>query len=699
MPDLPISQLPELPYDYLQASDFVPVVDVSSGATKKLQAGALWMKVTDVATQAASTAAAFAAESASSATTSQTARTGAEAARDAALIQAGVYPDEPTGRAAVADGAAFKVQGSGGAAAYEYRRISSSTSTLLAVYPSIAAYNDLANRMSNNDAVVFGVTDAFGFSKFEVTDGSIKAKDVEISTSQVRFGTNTLDDVGDVFAWAIADEYGFVGAAVTADGKFLSSTISMSGGFSPEEIGEINTSAIASASSIKSTFNTEVARPVWDYNHFIMYGQSLGTGQEGWPALSKTAKHGNLMLGNCTRPVSGSSAAFDPVGGIDILQPLVAVVQDTSTGAAMSDSAVASLAAGAQNLGEDPLVGMVNFAKLQHNQRWSVLNDLNRKFIASNCGVSGRTIEQLSKGASPEIYLRMVDAATTVKNLADTEGKSYGVVGVAFLQGEYNYDTTYGGDATLAGYKAKLAQLYSDIEADIVSGISGQDAPPLFITYQTGAAYTRDDNGLAIGMAQWELAKERRNWVLASPVYPYTDKGGHLDPNGYRWVGKQFGKVWHRVVELGEDWEPLSPRTAVLRGKEILISFHVPAPPLVFDTPYVQAAAVDYAYKGFDVLDNGVSVALSSVEIVSDCVVRITLGSTPSGTVQVRYAGKATYNGNGNLRDSDATVADDYYEYTPGTGQYTSANIPSLVGKPYPLHNWCIAFQITAVAN
>jgi hypothetical protein len=65
------------------------------------------------------------------------AKVAAESARDAALIQAGVYVDEPTGRAAVADGVAFKVQGSGDVAAYEYRRVNAGTvSTLIATYPS-----------------------------------------------------------------------------------------------------------------------------------------------------------------------------------------------------------------------------------------------------------------------------------------------------------------------------------------------------------------------------------------------------------------------------------------------------------------------------------------------------------------------------------------------------------------------------------
>jgi hypothetical protein len=61
-------------------------------------------------------------------------------ARDAALVGAGLpYVDEPTGRAAVADGVAFKVQGSGEVAVFEYRRVNAGSSTLIATYPSKAA--------------------------------------------------------------------------------------------------------------------------------------------------------------------------------------------------------------------------------------------------------------------------------------------------------------------------------------------------------------------------------------------------------------------------------------------------------------------------------------------------------------------------------------------------------------------------------
>ena len=68
--------------------------------------------------------------------------------RDAALIQAGVYIDEPTGRAAVADGVAFKVQGTGDIAAYEYRRVNASSSSLIATYPSKKAYDKILSGYS-----------------------------------------------------------------------------------------------------------------------------------------------------------------------------------------------------------------------------------------------------------------------------------------------------------------------------------------------------------------------------------------------------------------------------------------------------------------------------------------------------------------------------------------------------------------------
>ncbi len=99
----------------------------------------------------------------------------AESARDAALIQAGVYTTEALGRAAVADGVAFKVQGSGDVAAYEYRRTNSTTSVLIATYPSAAS--------------VSAVSDGFNFvpsrnlyDKTNAVDGMLMSYDTGLNS-------------------------------------------------------------------------------------------------------------------------------------------------------------------------------------------------------------------------------------------------------------------------------------------------------------------------------------------------------------------------------------------------------------------------------------------------------------------------------------------------------------------------------------
>ena len=67
-----------------------------------------------------------------------------------------------------------------------------------------------------------------------------------------------------------------------------------------------------------------------------------------------------------------------------------------------------------------------------------------------------------------------------------------------------------------------------------------------------------------------------------------------------------------------------------------------------------------------------------------------------AGIPTIRYASHAT-GGAGELHDSDPTVADATYEYLPDEGMPEEANIEALVGKPYPLHNWSIAFEIKPI--
>ncbi|MBZ3672164.1 hypothetical protein J1N36_27465, partial [Pseudomonas monteilii] len=490
------------------------------------------------------------------------------------------------------------------------------------------------------------------------------------------------------------DESGFVGLSLDTAGGLHGGGQSESGS-NAEEVSraERNAGNLAASSAVRGEFNSTVQRPVFNYNHILTISQSLGTGYEGWPALSRIARYGNLMFGDSPRPGSAYAADFTPLGGAT-LKPLVAVVQSGDGRTILTDEQVAALTPGAGNEGESPDVGAVNFARKMFLQYHGLASDPDRLFVLSNCGFAGTTIEQLSKGATPDRYQRFLQAAQGVKAIADSEGKSYGIPAFLFMQGEYNYTSDHGGDNTKDGYKAKLLAQANNWRADIAAGIAGQDSPPAIITYQTSGSWTRDGNNLAIGMAQWELSQEQPDWFMATPSYPFTDKGGHLDCNGYRWMGAQLGKVLHRVVTLGENWIPLSPRRVTITGRQVLIDFHVPCPPLVFAKPYVVLEPVDYANKGFRVVDAQGSVGLTSVEIVSETQVVLTLARSVGSDPLVQYATLAGSSGNGNLRDSDPTVSADLYTFEAGTGQYPGANIADLVNKPYPLHNWCIAFSV-----
>ena len=117
-----------------------------------------------------------------------------------------------------------------------------------------------------------------------------------------------------------------------------------------------------------------------------------------------------------------------------------------------------------------------------------------------------------------------------------------------------------------------------------------QALPPAFFAYQTGASYTRDVDssgtpGLHVGRAQREVAIEKKHVYMVGPVYPMTDKGGHLDANWSRWVGCTIGKVWHNVVEPGQHWESLRPICTSRQGNEVHVEFHVSEPHLGFDRP------------------------------------------------------------------------------------------------------------------
>ncbi|MDD4427839.1 MAG: hypothetical protein PHG64_05535 [Paludibacter sp.] len=425
-----------------------------------------------------------------------------------------------------------------------------------------------------------------------------------------------------------------------------------------------------------------------EYEHLIMYGQSLSTAHQSWPPLSTENVAGNYMIGNQVW-INYENTGFTK------LNPLIANIA-TATATRIKDRASLILA-------ENPIVGAVNHIQLKTKGQY--------KFIGTSCGSGGLSIEQLSKEYySPTYYKNFSNAISYASSLST----SVHCPVIIWMQGEYNYTTPEGCTGLTAGsapttdkntYKSFLQRLKNNMQNDIIAKYKQTDKP-LFITYQVGGQYSRGKE-ITIAMAQLEASNENDDIVCAGPIYPMTDRGGHLDSNGYRWYGEMLGKVYYRTKILGEDFKPLQPIEISRTDdpKVMKIKFYVPKPPLVLDE-LLTKKITDY---GFEVYDNDIKKTIQSVTIVDDCV-RITTTTDLVGPVEVIYAG-TNNRGDGNLRDSDDEQA--FYNYIDldkknydGTYVYerdaTETTLrPSseprdaagvIYDKPYPLYNFSVAF-------
>ncbi|HHE4718717.1 TPA: hypothetical protein ACPETJ_002649 [Klebsiella pneumoniae] len=519
-------------------------------------------------------------------------------------------------------------------------------------------------------------------------DGSFGTDTAMVSGNGLNFnsGGSRIDITGPEFL-KVSDFLGRSKTIIDASGNLVGG--GSGGGITLQDrINILNAENLNYYSKVRSRYNADIERLVFALSMVIWYGQSLSSNQEGYPALSKTAYSnlGNLMLGNSPRPNTRTGAGFTPVGSA-ILNPLKAVVQSGDGSYVMSDADVAALPAGSGNEGEGA-VAAVNMLRTLFLRQAALLTDPSRLLVLASCGVNGRTVEALSRGAVPELYNRIREAVSKIKAIADGESKTFGIGAFCFLQGEWNYNPGYGGDYTREGYKAKVRQLYSDVIADFCAG----QRPPAMFTYQTGGTYTIDTYELAIGMAQLDMATEGGNIYGVCPSYPFPNKdSGHLTSNGYRWMDMFFGKVMFRTLVLGEGWEPLHCTGVEVQDDYALLNYAVPYPPLQWGTPYDGRTAKTYADKGYRATDANGALDITAAEIVADTVVKLTFSRRVSGTIKIWYADKTSHNGNGCLKDSDPFLATENYVYTAGSGQYADENIPELVDKPYPLENWAWA--------
>ncbi|HBT4923455.1 sialate O-acetylesterase [Klebsiella pneumoniae] len=428
--------------------------------------------------------------------------------------------------------------------------------------------------------------------------------------------------------------------------------------------------------------------PTADINIYIVYGQSFSVGTNSQVPLSVLNMFGNLMLGNSPRGsnyVSGTTSdQFGPVGNSN-LNNLIEVRQ-------LDDG---TLSPSSGSFGETPLSGWLNFGKLLHNQRLMVDNDSTRIFAGACCGVGGKTIAQLSKGATPNFYNHVITALQAIKAAADAAGKTSRFCGFMWMQGENDGSTAY--DA----YMTALNTLYSNICTDGMA-IFGQTLPPHWYNYQLGGTYTSDSNSMAVSRALLDFCDNNPGLAtfvnpvghLPKPVNP-DGNDNHMFANSYRWFGCDAGKVMD-LVQRGCGRPVFRMREAIFSEDTVNIAFSVPVPPVKFTPGYVGNVATSFADKGFTIKDaQGVLHGSDlTVTLASDVVVKIVASRKLVAPVNIWLGDKTYHSGVHNIADSDDSLST--YKWELVTGSPAAESISELNGKPYALQNWCGADIITA---
>jgi hypothetical protein len=471
------------------------------------------------------------------------------------------------------------------------------------------------------------------------------------------------------------------------DGSFLVFLSDRSGSLQPYRMDRWGTNQVP--------FSTD---PVTAYalNQICVIGQSLSVG---------------LAPGRSNNPSSGWITTSQPFAN---LQFNGGVTCDETSGAVVSNSNMASFIpltgqplpdntqTGTNNLGETIANGVADFAA----------NDLLNRGIAHRAlvtisGVPGWNYSQMMKGTTT--YANILAEVTQAKSLATAAGWSHCVRAMCVLHGEADENLSN------ANYWQNLLTWQANYEADI-QAITGQFNPVPFLLLQLSSftvAYHNKTQGI-IPMQQiraWKTNPSRIIPCTASYFIPHTqDTGEHLFPDGYRLVGQYMARVYSALLR-GKQWWPLYPKWNRIAkiGKQVVIPFYVPEPPLVFDTTTLsQPSFVSGSMYGFEVYDsNNNPITISSAQIVGkeqDTVV-LNLATDPGNGASVAYAFTApvgTFAGpngpRGNLRDSSQDYS--YYPFfvdrMAGVNGAPHANYPGYPaadGNPVPMWNWCLHFK------
>lgn len=576
-----------------------------------------------------------------------------QAARDGQLIQNDYYATEEEGRAAVADGETFKVQGAGDTAVYIYRRIDANTSTQIGSIPStdkvrgadikastaeermpLRNFSDWPYAIAGEDQVpIIGVKPS-GFAKV-VTD--------ELP------GADLLDDR---YRYAVVDPatgdlvvaYRWDGAAINGVARLLDPEFSHIWGgedgnvwFGRRWDGSIAPGGIRGNVRVYSE-GEPGRRSVWAHIDGLPY-QFTSSGDCWGPEVAAGSINYLIRQGGVVQasvPVGGKYAPFVTrmvhilglgqslsVGPADIVSsnPVAANrlltarigVRGINTATALQESDIVPFAPLAAVYSEPPVVSEANALAMSNAA------PADAALFVTLHSAGGKTIAELSKGTP--YYSNSLIAVAAAKAQCTTDGLGYTVGFLDWIQGEAD-------NAAAAGvYATALQQLRTDYQTD-VAAITGQAALPMLLDQISNwTAYSRTESNVPLEQLQLALTQPDK-FVCAGPKYWLQTNADGVHINGPRSVslGCMRASVAAAVL-AGEPWLPTHCTSAVRTGSVVKLKFHTPQGALVADIGRVS----DPGNLGIRWIDDTASASVQSVTVNADNTVTVQLTAVPAG--------------------------------------------------------------------
>lgn len=464
---------------------------------------------------------------------------------------------------------------------------------------------------------------------------------------------------GDRLPFVVMGKGGMAAIAVTRNGKVRIPNLVL-----PSSLATTLatlTTGVSGSNASRLAADIQMLRVLWyEINHLLWNGQSLSNGTNSTPVISTTQPYSNVMITSGVR-LALTDSGYDG----SALVPLVETVSST--------------------LGESPVSGTLNGFIARFVAAGGTASS--RVMLGTASGIGSRRVDQLIDETN---FYKVRNHVAEAKRLATAAGKSYGVTAICWAQGESDIGSGATGNTSFADYYRRYLQLMTNMRQVIVDA-SGQPFMPYVFSYQTSGHQAYNKQVLQVPMAQWRASRELHDVVMATPSYrlPCGGDNLHLTNEGSWLLGQYVARAMFWTFELGQKWRPLEPVDVTWGATTIDIQYHVPCKPIQLSTA-ICTAVTNFGYDIWTASNTLISNAISSVAVLNDDTVRITLN--PAATIPADAVLSYGRSRVGDPATSGALNNPPCGNVLDSHGLYESVTAPT-TGTVYQLSNVGVLFQ------